>query len=113
MPRHSSDLAALDAPRSVDAAVKDGELAGVVAQHKSLFFAEKDKQGAAVDYQAAVSGHQRLVPDAKPLDALAEDYRLMVEDGLLADEATNFDDLMTKCRDIEHRANEASPSLDN
>jgi hypothetical protein len=53
------------------------------AEHKSIFFAEKDKQGNPIDYHAAVSGALQLVPTEDALAALADDYARMVEDGLL------------------------------
>jgi hypothetical protein len=76
-----------------------------VARHKAVFFTEKDTKGTVIDYAAAVAGHLRLVPDGDALALLAEDYRRMVEDGLLLDDAEPFEALIDRCRKIESMAN--------
>jgi hypothetical protein len=76
-----------------------------VAEHKSIFFAEKDKQGNPIDYHAAVSGALQLVPTEDALAALADDYARMVEDGLLLDEAEPFDALLAQCQAVQDSAN--------
>ena len=47
------------------------------------------------------------MPDGAAYDALAHDYARMVSDGMLLDDAEPFDDLMGRCADIQHRANDA------
>lgn len=88
-----------------DRAAADSELAQAVAHHKSIFFAESAPDGTAIDYRAAVTGALRLVPDGEALRTLAEDYRLMVEDGLLLDDAEPFEVLMARCREIAAKIN--------
>lgn len=83
-------------------------LAKAVADHKSIFFAEKSPDGAPIDYHAAISGGLRLVPDDGALAKLADDYRHMVEDGLFLDEVESFDALLHQCRAIQEKANAAS-----
>ena len=70
-----------------------------------MFFAEKDAERRTVDYHAAVNGGLRLVPEGAGFEVLAKDYRHMVDDGLLLDEAEPFEALIARCRDLEARAN--------
>ena len=86
-------------------AIADRALALAVARHKAVFFAEKDSDGAPIDYQAAVSGALQLVPHDKALESLSLDYARMVEDGLLFDEAEPFGELLDHCRELQERAN--------
>ena len=103
--RHWSDLVALDVSGIADAALADRALAEAVAQHKDMFFAEKDREGNAISYKQAVCGGLRLVPEGEALDALARDYGRMIEDGLFSDDETTFDELMSRCEDLVRRAN--------
>ena len=52
--RHWYDLAAIAKTAHFSSAVDDRNLARLVAEHKSMFFAEKDAQGNKIDYVAAV-----------------------------------------------------------
>lgn len=104
--RHWHDLARLDEAGYADAALRDRALALAVARHKSMFFAEKDAESRAVDYEAAVTGAIRLVLDGEAREVLADDYRRMVEDGLLVDDAEPFDALLEHCRRLEWKVNE-------
>lgn len=103
--RHWHDIARLDTAGYADAAIADTTLAQAVANHKSIFFAEKDQHGALIDYQRAVSGGLKLVPHQDALAKLAADYKHMVEDGLLLGDAEPFDALLEACRAIELKAN--------
>jgi hypothetical protein len=69
--RHWHDVTRLDAAGFVDPAIADKALAHAVADHKSVFFAEKNPQGEVIDYHAAVSGGLQLVPDDDALAKLA------------------------------------------
>ncbi|MGB5037838.1 MAG: nucleotidyl transferase AbiEii/AbiGii toxin family protein, partial [Blastocatellia bacterium] len=104
--RHWHDLARLDDAGVVERALADGALASEVAAHKSAFFAEKDSKGDRIDYRAAVSGSLRLVPEGQPRVDLAADYELMLDAGLLVEDAETFDVLIDRCGSIERRANE-------
>ena len=106
--RHWHDVARLDTAGFVDAAITDTALAKAVADHKSIFFAEKSPQGKGIDYHAAVSGSLQLVPDDSALATLASDYQHMVDDGLFLDDAEPFDALLQRCRVIEQKANAPS-----
>lgn len=98
--RHWHDITRLDSAGFVDAA-----LAGAVADHKSVFFAEKTSQGEIIDYRAAVAGGLQLVPDDGALAKLRIDYQHMIDDGLFIDDAEPFEALLEHCRVIQQKAN--------
>ena len=105
--RHWHDLTRLDAAGLADAAIADNELARAVARHKASFFPEKHSNGALIDYAAAVSGNLRIIPTGAALENLDADYHHMLDDRLLPDdEAHSFADLLEKCQDVQHRANQ-------
>jgi len=81
--RHWYDLAALAKTSHFNSAAKDRDLARQVAEHKSLFFAEKDADGSKIDYFRSTSGELRLIPQGPSLHALERDYAAMLEDGLI------------------------------
>ncbi len=103
--RHWHDVTRLDAAGFADAAIADKGLATNVAEHKNIFFAEKDSDGNAIDYVAAVSGGLRLVPTGGAFEKLAADCQHMVDDGLLLDDAESFDALISHCKAVEEKAN--------
>ncbi len=103
--RHWHDLTRLDAAGFADAAIADKALAQAVADHKSVFFAEKNKQGEVIDYHLAVSGRLQLIPNDGVLATLATDYQRMVDDGLFLDDVEPFEALMQRCKSIEQKAN--------
>lgn len=103
--RHWHDLARLDDAGIAAGALSDDDVALAVARHKTMFFVEKSAEGERIDYEAAVKGGLRLVPDGTILRSLERDYEAMIADGLLLDTAEPFDTLMTHCRAIEERAN--------
>jgi hypothetical protein len=103
--RHWHDLTRLDAAGFAEAAIADTALARAVADHKSIFFAEKNLHGEVVDYHAAVAGGLQLVPDDDALAKLAADYQHMVDDGLFLDDAESFETLLDQCRAIQAKAN--------
>lgn len=55
-------------------AINDKTLARAVADHKSVFFAEKNTRSEVVDNHAAVAGGLQLVPGDNALTKLAADY---------------------------------------
>lgn len=103
--RHWHDLVRLDEVGITEAALANRDIALAVADHKTWFFAEKASNGEFVDYRKAVNGHLKLVPEGEARKALEEDYRHMVEDGLLLDQAEEFGELMKQCAEIAKRAN--------
>ncbi|MFG0231150.1 nucleotidyl transferase AbiEii/AbiGii toxin family protein [Achromobacter sp. 413638] len=103
--RHWYDLAALAKTTHFASAASDHELARQVAEHKSMFFAEKDFDGGKVDYFQATSGDLRLIPQGPSLHALAKDYAAMLEDGLLAFEQPTFETVMASCAAIQDEIN--------
>ncbi|MDH1381293.1 nucleotidyl transferase AbiEii/AbiGii toxin family protein [Comamonas aquatica] len=103
--RHWYDLAALAKTTHFASAASDHQLARQVAEHKSMFFAEKDVDGGKVDYFQATSGDLRLIPQGPSLDALEKDYAAMLEDGLLAFEQPTFEAVMASCTAIQDEVN--------
>jgi len=102
---HWQDVSRLDAAGFAANAIADQALARAVADHKSMFFAEKNTHGDAIDYHAAVAGTLQLVPDAGALTKLATDYQQIVDDGLFLDDAEPFEALMERCRAIQKDTN--------
>ena len=112
--RHWHDLVRLDDAGYAQEALDDRVLAQGGAEFKGKFFCEKDRGGNPIDYGAVVSGALQLVPDADGLKALEADYEKMADEGILLDDAEPFADLVTRCADLEQRANNrASPSGTN
>lgn len=103
--RHWHDITRLHAAGFADAAIADKDLAIAVADHKSIFFAEKSTSGLQIDYRAAVSGGLCLVPEAAALANLATDYQHMIDDGLFLDTVESFAALLEQCKAIELKAN--------
>lgn len=107
--RHWHDIVALDQAGHVTAAIADRELAEQVARHKNAFFREKDARDVYIDYERAVGGDLRLVPEGDRLTLLARDYQRMASDGLLFSTPPAFSALIDHCRDIERRVRDAGP----
>lgn len=103
--RHWYDLAAFAKTPHCDRAAGDRALGFAVAQHKSMFFSEKDASGAKVDYVAAVNGAIRLVPQGDSRKALERDYGAMTDDGLIPLDAPSFAEIMTVCESLQNRLN--------
>jgi hypothetical protein len=103
--RHWHDVTRLDAAGFADAAIADKALARAVAEHKAVFFAEKNTHGEVIDYHAAIGGALQLVPNDGALAKLAVDYQHMVDDGLFLDDVEPFDTLLERCRAIQQKAN--------
>ena len=106
MSRHWHDLVRLDDKGIAADAMADRDLARKVARHKAKFFWENDAAGKPIDYEAAVSGGLQLVPCGLACNALAEDYRKMVDSGMLLNDSASFEGLIERCAEIETRANE-------
>lgn len=106
--RHWHDLAAIGRSTHFTAAIADREVAKAVADHKSLFFIEKDAEGSVIDYFAATSGKLRIVPDGPAREALAADYESMRADEVMVGDALRFDNLMDACASIAESANAAA-----
>ncbi|GAA0634738.1 nucleotidyl transferase AbiEii/AbiGii toxin family protein [Brevundimonas lenta] len=102
--RHWHDLARLDAAGFAETAIADRAVAQAVARHKAMFF-RATVDGEEIDYGRAIAGGLRLKPEGASLDALGDDYRRMVEDGLLEADAEPFEALMEACEDLARRAN--------
>jgi hypothetical protein len=103
--RHWYDLATLAKTMHFGSAASDQELARQVAEHESIFFAEKDVGGGKIDYFQATSGQLQLIPQGPSFDALAQDYTAMLEDGLLAIDQPSFEVVMANCETIQDKIN--------
>jgi len=103
--RHWYDLSAMAASGHAHAAIADQALAQAVAEHKSMFFAEKDAAHQPIDYQTAVRGRIQIVPEGGALAALEKDYAAMLEDGLLSTHQPRFADIMAACSDLQSLIN--------
>ena len=64
--------------------------------------------GTPIDYHAAVNGELTLAPTGQARAALSDDYQRMVEDGLLLDDAEQFDALLDRCRTVADKVNSMS-----
>lgn len=103
--RHWYDLAAMAKTGLAAHAASDRHLAKAVAEHKSIFFVEKDARGSKVDYFNAVTGGLQLVPEGAALAALENDYTAMLGDGLLALDQPSFHEIMEKCLAVQDEVN--------
>lgn len=103
--RHWYDLAAMANSGHAQTAIDDLELAHSVAEHKSMFFAEKDVEKNPIDYKAAVSTEIQIIPEGGALEALEKDYMAMLEDGLLATHQPSFADIIRTCAELESLIN--------
>jgi hypothetical protein len=103
--RHWHDLAALANAGYLEPSLADRKLAEAVAKHKSIFFREKAADGTPVDYEAAVHGSLRLVPDSEAFAVLEADYLAMVGAGMLYSREKPFKEIMNACSEIETLSN--------
>ena len=103
--RHWYDLVRLDESEFGAQALDDKQVARQVAMLKNTFYRTNDDEGQWIDFQAVVSGSLRLVPEGERRESVAEDYGNMKSSGMLPQDAESFDDLMTKCKDIEQHLN--------
>ncbi len=99
--RHWYDLAAMAVSGHAQAAIRNSDLAQSVAEHKSMFFAEKDADKNVIDYRAAVEKRIQIVPHGSALEALRKDYAAMLDDGLLATQQTSFELVISTCSALE------------
>jgi hypothetical protein len=100
--RHWHDLERLHVRGYSRSAIADPDLPGNVAEHKTMFFPEP-----GVDYQEAVTGGLRLVPNGAALAALRAEYDAMVAGGLLHSKEGDFNAMMDGCAEIETLVNDA------
>jgi len=106
--RHWHDLAALGRSQYFASVIADRNVTAPVARHKSFFFIEKDRAGVTIDYERAVTGDLKIVPEGDALAALAEDYGKMITDDVMFGKALTFEQLIRVCREVETQANDAT-----
>ena len=107
--RHWHDLAAIARSVHWESIAADRTVAQAVGRHKSVFFTEKDSQGLAIDYMAAVTGHLRIVPEGEARAALAQDYAAMTADEIMLGESLSFEALLNACAELQAQANAVLP----
>ena len=105
--RHWHDLAAIARSNHFEEIAADKVVAGLVAEHKSWFFREKDAGDNNVDYRAAVIGSLKIVPEGAARKALEDDYAKMIEGGMMAGECLPFEDLMSACELLQQQLNDS------
>ena len=105
--RHWYDLRALDRAGVADRAIADRALALEVADHKNVFFREKNANGRFVDYRRAVAGHLQLVPTGRLRAAVQEDYEAMLATQMFAGTPPTFERLISDCEALQARTNAA------
>jgi hypothetical protein len=105
--RHWHDLAAIMKSSHFPVAINNGDIAEMVARHKSLFFKAKDNAGEVISYEDAVRGKLQLVPGGDALSSLKSDYAQMIEAGLFHAEVVEFETLMGNCAEMQERINRA------
>lgn len=103
--RHFHDLARLRETGHAAEAIAARTVAETVAEHKAMFFRMKAADGSVVDYEKAVKGGLCLIPAGENLDALRNDYQSMVDEGLLLEDAHDFDELIAHCTALQQEAN--------
>ncbi|AEG71634.1 nucleotidyl transferase AbiEii/AbiGii toxin family protein [Ralstonia solanacearum] len=103
--RHWHDLAAIARSNHFAQVLSDRAVATMVADHKTLFFIEKDADGAIIDYAASTQGHLRIVPEGQARQSLADDYAAMLADAVMVGDALPFDRLLEACGELEARLN--------
>lgn len=104
--RHPYDITQLDAEGFGARAIADRPLVEAVARHQAILYRATDSEGRRLDSLDAVdSGDLQVVPAGEPRMVLEEDYRKMVESGLILGPATPFEEMMETCGRIEKQAN--------
>mgnify|MGYP000461643191 FL=1 len=103
--RHWYDLAAMAKSGHAQTAITDLQLGKDVAEHKSMFFAEKNADKVWIDYMTAVGGAIQLVPEGGALDSLKLDYAAMLEDGLLSSNQPSFAEIIEICSVLQKSIN--------
>ena len=103
--RHWSDIVRLDTAGHIDAAINERDIAQHVAEHKSIFFIEKNPEGNRIDYFSAINGGLVLTPEGDALKLLEVDYAKMVDSRLFLRDPEPLAYIIERCADIQTRAN--------
>lgn len=106
--RHWLDLSNLFASEHFPQVRDARDVAMDVARHKAVFFREKAADGTIVDYEQAVSGLLRLVPEGEARQLLKDDYEKMADSNMIFSAVPAFDDIMSACETMANELNAAS-----
>ncbi len=103
--RHLHDLAYLREKGYASEAIAAKDVAETVAKHKAMFFRMKAADGSVIDYAAAVTGSLLLIPSGADLNALRADYQSMIDEGLVREDAYDFNAVIAQCTSLQEEAN--------
>ena len=98
--RHWHDLVQIYGSEYWDACLGDLKTAKLVAVVKKYFY-----RVSGIDFEDAVTGNIRIVPDCENLERLQADYQQMDDDRLFNEDPEPFDELITKCDEIANALN--------
>lgn len=99
--RHWYDLATLADHEIGRDALSDRRLLKDVVRHKKVFFGIK-----GANYDACLVGQMKLLPEARAVEALREDYERMVEARMFTGPVRSFSDIVDRLRQLEDEINE-------
>ncbi len=102
--RHWHDLAKIYDSEFWDLCLGDLETAHLVANVKQHFYNYR-VGGVEISYADAVNGGIRIVPDGENLVLLQEDYDEMQKEDMFEEDPDSFEQLITKCKEIENSLN--------
>lgn len=100
--RHYHDLARIAASDVADRALADTELRKRVVEHKSIYF-----RSASANYDLAVPGSFRLIPDASRLAELQKDHDSMAQ--MFFTPPPPLSEILETLRVLETKINETAP----
>lgn len=96
--RHFYDFVAISSDERCKAALDDDELLAKVVEHKKIFF----RQGSA-NYDTAMRGTLRLVPEGELLRQITQDYEQMSE--MFFEEPPKMEEVVRSLKTIETKFN--------
>ena len=103
--RHWYDLYMLaDSPIGRNA-LHDAPLLVDVVKYKSVVY-----YSAAADYSSCLTGGMRLVPDDAAVEALAADYRAMINNGMFDGDAPTINEIVLRLTTLEEEVNARIPA---
>jgi len=98
--RHWYDLVMLHRHAIGQEAIRNLSLLEEVVKHKKVFFS-----GAHYNYDDCLQGKLSLIPDDNHIKALAQDYRIMITNGMFFETPPTFEEILTELDKIENLIN--------
>ncbi len=99
--RHWYDLAMLADLEIGQLALAKRDLLADVVKHKKVFY-----NASYANYDACLNGQLRLLPDEKVLNALRDDFQLMIDAGMFIGERPSFSIIIDRLRVLEAAINQ-------